>query len=46
VDIIEEPAPGVMVVTEFEATGIRGPNANPEQPGESRDAAPPESGER
>jgi hypothetical protein len=45
-DIIEEPAPGVMVVTEFEATGIRGPNANPEQPEESRDAAPPESGER
>jgi hypothetical protein len=46
VDIIEEPAPGVMVVTEFEATGIRGPNANPEQPEESRGAAPPESGER
>ena len=46
VDIIEEPAPGVMVVTEFEATGIRGPNANPEQPEESRGAAPPKSEER
>ena len=46
VDMIEEPVPGVMVVTEFEATGIRGPNANPEQPEESRGAAPPESEER
>ena len=46
VDMIEEPVPGVIVVTEFEATGIRGPNANPEQPEESRGAAPPESGER
>ena len=46
VDVIEEPVPGVMVVTEFEATGIRGPNAKPEQPKESRAAAPPESEER
>jgi hypothetical protein len=30
VDMIEEPVPSVMVVTEFEATGIRGPNAKPE----------------
>jgi hypothetical protein len=46
VDVIEEPVPGVMVVTEFEATAIRGPNANPEQPEESRGATPPESEER
>jgi hypothetical protein len=45
VDMIEEPVPGVMVVTEFEATGIRGPNAKPEQPEESRGAAPPKSEE-
>ena len=46
VDIIEEPVPGVMVVTEFEATGIRGPNANLEQPEDTRPAIPPESEER
>ncbi len=46
VDVIEEPVPGVMVVTEFEATGIPGLNANPEQPEESRGAGPPESEER
>ena len=46
VDMIEEPVPGVMLVTEFQATGIRGPNANLEQPKESRGAAPPESEER
>ena len=46
VDMIEEPVPGVMVVTEFEATGIRGPNAKPEQPKESRGTAPPKSEER
>ena len=46
VDVIEEPVPGIMVVTEFEATAIRGPNANPEQPEESRGATPPESEER
>jgi len=46
VDMIEEPVPGVMVVTEFEATGIRGPNAKPEQSEESRGAAPPESEEQ
>jgi hypothetical protein len=43
VDMIEEPVPGVLVITEFEATGIRAPNANPEQPEESRSAAPPKS---
>src|ERR1022692_5204007 len=46
VDMMEEPVPGVMVVTEFEATRIRGPNAKLEQPKESRAAAPPESEER
>jgi hypothetical protein len=46
VDMIEEPVPGVTVVTEFEATGIRGPNAKPEQSEEGRDAAPPKSEER
>jgi hypothetical protein len=45
VDMIEEPVPGVMVVTEFEATAIRGPNAKPDQPKESRGAAPPKSEE-
>ena len=45
VDMIEEPVPGVMVVTEFEATAIRGPNAKPGQPKESRGAAPPKSEE-
>jgi hypothetical protein len=46
VDMIEEPVPGVMVVTEFEATGIRGPNAKPEQSKESRGTSPPKSEER
>ena len=46
VDVIEEPVPGVMVATEFEATEIRGPSVNPEQPEESRGAAPPKSEER
>jgi hypothetical protein len=46
VDIIEEPVPGVMVVTEFEATGIRGPNAKSKQSEESRATTPPKSEER
>ena len=41
VDMVEEPVPGVMVVTEFEATGIRGPIAKPEQPKESQGTTPP-----
>ena len=45
-DLIEEPIPGVMVVTEFEATGIRGPNAKPEQRKESQGTTPPKSEER
>src|SRR5664280_46343 len=46
VDIGEKPVPGVMVVTEFEATEIRGLSTNPEQPKESRGATPPKSEER
>jgi hypothetical protein len=46
VDMIEEPIPGVIVATEFEATEIRGPNAKSEQPEESPSAAPPKSEER
>ena len=46
VDMIEEPVPGVMVVTEFEATGIRGRNAKPEPPKESGGATPPKSEKR
>ena len=44
VDVIEEPVPGVTVVTEFEATEVREAGAAPEQPEESR-SAPPESEE-
>ena len=35
VDIVEEPAPGVMVVTEIEATEIRGPSVSQNKPEES-----------
>jgi hypothetical protein len=38
VDVIEEPVPGVTVVTEFEATEVRDAGAAPEQPEESRSA--------
>ena len=41
VDVIEEPVPGVTVVTEIEATEVREPSA--EQPEESNDSTPPES---
>jgi hypothetical protein len=41
VDAVEEPAPGVTVVTEIEATEVREPRA--EEPEESDDATPPES---
>jgi hypothetical protein len=44
-DMIKEPVPGVVVVTELEATGMRGPNAIPEQPEEIRGAAASESEE-
>jgi hypothetical protein len=44
VDVVEEPIPGVAVVTETEATEVRGAGAAPERPEESR-AAPPESEE-
>ncbi len=42
VDVVEEPVPGVTVVTEFEATEVR--EASPQEPEESR-SAPPESEE-
>jgi hypothetical protein len=42
VDMIEEPLPGVTVVTEFEATEVR--EAGAEQPEGSR-SAPPEAEE-
>jgi hypothetical protein len=42
VDVIEEPVPGVTVVTEFEATEVREESAALEQPEESR-SAPPDS---
>ena len=34
VDVIEEPVPGVMVVSEFEATEIRRPSGDQDMPGE------------
>lgn len=37
-DVIEEPIPGVMVVTEFEAVEVE-PSAGPEQPEESQGSA-------
>ena len=41
VDLIEEPVPGVTIVTEIEATEVRDPGS--EQPEESQDSTPPES---
>ena len=32
VDVVEEPAPGVVVVTEFETTRTRGPRTTAERP--------------
>jgi hypothetical protein len=46
VDMIEEPVPDVMVVTEFEATGITGPKAKLGRSEQSPGAAPPEAEER
>jgi hypothetical protein len=40
VDVIEEPVPGVTVVTEFEATEVREAGAGPEEPAGSRLAPP------
>ncbi len=34
VDVVEEPVPGVITVTEFEETEVREPSANPEWPEE------------
>jgi len=39
VDVIEEPVPGVITVTEFEETEVREPSESPQQPEET----PPES---
>ena len=43
VDIVEEPIPGVMVVTELEATEIRGSGVSQEQPDEGRGEGRPKS---
>jgi hypothetical protein len=45
VDVVEEPVPGVTVVTEFEATEVRDSGAGREESEESR-SAPPESEEQ
>jgi hypothetical protein len=37
VDVIEEPVPGVVVVTELEETKIRGPNMSQDTPEEGSD---------
>jgi hypothetical protein len=42
VDVIEEAAPGVITITEFEETEVREEGEGPEQPEET----PPESEER
>ena len=44
VDVVEEPVPGVMAVTEFEATEVHEVTGAPEEP-EERRSAPPESEE-
>jgi hypothetical protein len=44
VDVVEEPVPGVAVVTEFEATEVREAGAEPEELEETR-STPPESEE-
>ena len=43
VDVIEEPLPGVTVVTEFEATEVH--EETPEEPEESQGSEPPGSEE-
>jgi hypothetical protein len=43
VDVVEEPIPGVAVVTEIEATEVREAGAGLEEPEESR--SPPDSEE-
>jgi hypothetical protein len=42
VDVVEEPVPGVAVVTEFEATEVREVSAAPEEPEESAAPSEPE----
>ena len=43
VDVIEEPAPGVTVVTEIEATKVHEPSQGAEEPDESDDSTPAKS---
>ena len=43
VDVIEEPVPGVTVVTEFEAIEVREPSAGPDKAEESEGPTTPES---
>ncbi len=38
VDVVAEPVPGVMVVTEIEATEVHEAGAGPEEPEQSRSA--------
>ena len=45
VDVIEEPVPGVTVVTEFEATEVREAGVGPEEPEGSQGSEPPGSEE-
>ena len=45
VDVIEEPLPGVTVVTEFEATEVHEVSGTPEEPEESQGSEPPGSEE-
>jgi len=45
VDVVEEPIPGVAVVTEIEATEVREAGAGPDEP-EERGSAPRESEEQ
>jgi hypothetical protein len=40
VDVIEKPVPGVMVVSEFEATEIRRPSGDQDMPGEGSVSPP------
>jgi hypothetical protein len=45
VDVVEDPIPGVAVVTEIEAIEVREAGAGPEEPSEGR-SAPPASEEQ
>ncbi len=45
VDLIEEPVPGVAVVTEIETTEVREASVGPEEPEENQGSEPPGSEE-